>query len=210
THTLEYSYTMVTLGSRFTSVGLLDGEEFMYYDSNTANMTPNTEWIKKVESDSSYWEKETGSVKFQRDWLIDKLNQIKVTEGVNTLQKVYGCEIDDNGTTRGYDKSIYNGKVFISLDLNTGTWTAVDERAKSFTEDWNPAYKNATYWKNFVNRTCVDRLKSYIPHSTKKEPGGSDEQSDERKTAVTVVVVLLLVLVAAAVVGFVIYKTKLC
>ncbi|KAF5897346.1 BOLA class I histocompatibility antigen, alpha chain BL3-7-like isoform X1, partial [Clarias magur] len=91
------------------------------------------------------------------------------TEGVNTLQRVYGCEIDDNGVTRGYDKSIYNGKVFISLDLNTGTWTAVDERAKSFTQKWNPERKSADSWKRFLEGTCVDRLKRYKSYSTKKK-----------------------------------------
>ncbi|KAF5897353.1 BOLA class I histocompatibility antigen, alpha chain BL3-7-like isoform X1, partial [Clarias magur] len=87
----------------------------------------------------------------------------------DTLQRVYGCEIDDKNVTRGYDKSIYNGKVFISLDLNTGTWTAVDERAKSFTEKWNPAQKNAAFWKNFLMETCTDRLKSYMQYSKKKK-----------------------------------------
>ncbi|KAM9446102.1 H-2 class I histocompatibility antigen, Q9 alpha chain-like isoform 1-T1 [Clarias gariepinus] len=226
THTLEYSYTMVTPGNNFTSVGLLDGEEFMYYDSNTARMTPKTEWMEN-ETDSSYWQKETNDVKFQKDWLKDKLDVLspKQIKEVNTLQRVYGCEIDDKNVTRGYDKSIYNGRDFISLDLNTGTWTAVDDRAQNFAKEWDP---KAGFWKNFVEIMCIDRLQSYKKYSTKKEDsggaegrseggaegrsdipeGGSDGQSDAEKTVVTVVVVL--VLVAAAAAGFVIYKKKLC
>ncbi|KAF5900167.1 BOLA class I histocompatibility antigen, alpha chain BL3-7-like isoform X1, partial [Clarias magur] len=243
THTLEYNWTVVTLGSQFTSVGLLDGEEFMYYDSNTAKMTPKTEWIKKVETDSSYWERETRDVAVQRDWLKGRLRALESgiqAKGGDTLQRVYGCEIDDNGTTSGYDKSIYNGKVFISLDLNTGTWTAVDERAKSFTEDWNPERRPADDWKDFLMETCVERLKRYKSYSTKKEPGaegrseggpdvgaegrsegGPDVGAEGRSEGgpegglyggkTTITAVVVLVLVlAAAAVGFVIYKTQLC
>ncbi|KAM9446104.1 H-2 class I histocompatibility antigen, Q9 alpha chain-like [Clarias gariepinus] len=223
THTLEYSYTMVTPGSHFTSVGLLDGEEFMYYNNNTAKMTPKTEWMKN-EIDSSYWERETHDVAVKQDWLMSRLQHLtSSSQEVNTLQRVYGCEIDDKNIIRGYDKSIYNGRDFISLNLNTGTWTALDPRAQSFTEGWNPERKPADDWKDLLEGTCIEHLQRYMPYSTKKEdPGAAEERSDVGpeggpeggsyrgyKTAVTSMVVLVLVLAAAAV-GFAIYNKKLC
>ncbi|KAF4074696.1 hypothetical protein AMELA_G00242240, partial [Ameiurus melas] len=34
THTLQYLYTAVTPGAKFTAVGLVDGEQFVFYDIN--------------------------------------------------------------------------------------------------------------------------------------------------------------------------------
>ncbi|KAK3514333.1 hypothetical protein QTP70_014448 [Hemibagrus guttatus] len=57
THSLQYLYTARI---KFTAVGLLDGEQFVYYDSNIRKMIPRTEWIKKISADDpDYWNRET-------------------------------------------------------------------------------------------------------------------------------------------------------
>ncbi|KAL6466096.1 hypothetical protein MHYP_G00262290 [Metynnis hypsauchen] len=44
----------------FTVVGLLDGEQIEYYDSNIRMMIPKTEWMKKVDADDpDYWNRNT-------------------------------------------------------------------------------------------------------------------------------------------------------
>ena len=61
THSLQYIYTAVTPGinfPEFSGVGLVDGEQTVYYGSNVRKMIPRTGWIKEVE-DEDYWNSET-------------------------------------------------------------------------------------------------------------------------------------------------------
>ncbi len=42
----------------FTAVGLVDDEQFMYFDSNIMKAVPKTEWIRQNEG-ADYWDRET-------------------------------------------------------------------------------------------------------------------------------------------------------
>ncbi|NWS79125.1 HA1F protein, partial [Crotophaga sulcirostris] len=41
--------------------------------------------------------------------------------GVHTIQLMYGCDLLEDGTTKGYRQDAYDGKDFISFDLATMT-----------------------------------------------------------------------------------------
>ncbi|KAI4893480.1 hypothetical protein NFI96_006757 [Prochilodus magdalenae] len=83
----EYKYTGVTPGisfPEFTLVGLLDGEEFVYYDSNIRRMIPKTEWMTKAEDDDpDYWNRNTQWAQAsQEDFsLVTVMQLYKHTEG---------------------------------------------------------------------------------------------------------------------------------
>ncbi|KAL7836172.1 hypothetical protein AOLI_G00274560 [Acnodon oligacanthus] len=124
THSLQYIYTAVTPGTNFPEfsvVGLVDAEQFVYYDSNIRKMIPKTEWIKEVE-DEDYWKSETQISQSHEEAFRTSVNNLKQrfnqSEGVHTVQWMYGCELDDDGTKRGYDQYGKDGENFISLDLN--------------------------------------------------------------------------------------------
>ncbi|KAF7687782.1 hypothetical protein HF521_015010 [Silurus meridionalis] len=60
-HSLQYFYTGVTPGINFpeyTTVGQVDGQQFVYYDSNIRKMIPKTQWIQNNEGED-YWNSET-------------------------------------------------------------------------------------------------------------------------------------------------------
>uniref|UniRef100_A0A3B3Q3R7 MHC class I-like antigen recognition-like domain-containing protein n=1 Tax=Paramormyrops kingsleyae TaxID=1676925 RepID=A0A3B3Q3R7_9TELE len=60
-HSLQYVYSG-TSGIRnlpeFMIVGLVDGEPFVYYDSNIRRMTPRQDWMAKSEG-PDYWDRNT-------------------------------------------------------------------------------------------------------------------------------------------------------
>ncbi|KAF4074706.1 hypothetical protein AMELA_G00242260 [Ameiurus melas] len=66
THTLQYLYTAVTPGVNFTAVGLVDGEQFVFYN---INMMRISEWMKAEADDPLYRQKEEQYVKDQQDSL---------------------------------------------------------------------------------------------------------------------------------------------
>ncbi|XP_053530370.1 H-2 class I histocompatibility antigen, TLA(B) alpha chain isoform X2 [Ictalurus punctatus] len=173
THSLQYLYTALTPGinfPEFTAVGLVDGQQFMYYDSNIRKVIPKTEWIQKIESDNpDYWNSETSHMQSQQESFRVTVNAVMQSlnhsTGVHTLQRMYGCERGDDGTTRGYDEYGYDGEDFISLDLKTGTWTAAKPQAEILINKWDPTGDKAKYWKSYLGANCIDRLQKYMVYS---------------------------------------------
>ncbi|KAF4074687.1 hypothetical protein AMELA_G00242150 [Ameiurus melas] len=92
THTLQYLYTAVRPGIKFTAVGLVDGKQFVFYD---INMTRISEWMKKAEADDpDYSKEETERVKNQQDSLqnivttvMKSFNQSEVPPTASVFQK---------------------------------------------------------------------------------------------------------------------------
>ncbi|KAK3538435.1 hypothetical protein QTP86_002335 [Hemibagrus guttatus] len=80
THSLQYLYTAVTPGinfPEFTAVGLVDGEQVVYYDRNIRKMIPKTEWIKKIDvDDPDYWNSETDRQQGEQDTFKSYLSSI--------------------------------------------------------------------------------------------------------------------------------------
>ncbi len=61
THSLRYVYTGVSGISdfpEFTSVGLVDEGQFIYFDSKAMKAVPKTEWIRENEG-ADYWDRQT-------------------------------------------------------------------------------------------------------------------------------------------------------
>ncbi|KAI5615266.1 major histocompatibility complex class I UXA2 precursor, partial [Silurus asotus] len=172
-HVLQYLNTAITPGPHFpefTAISLFDVEQFVYYDSKIRKMIPKTNWIQKISADDPhYWERETQKhlhdQKILKVYLSDVMEDSKQTEGVYTLQRMYGCEIDVNGTTRGYDQYGYDGEDFFSLDLNTGSWTAVNDEVEIFINKWDPVRSEAKYRKNFLETECIDWIKKFVSYS---------------------------------------------
>ncbi|XP_026888637.2 H-2 class I histocompatibility antigen, Q7 alpha chain-like [Electrophorus electricus] len=172
-HSLQYFYTAVTSGinfPEFTAVGLVDGQQFVYYDSNIRQSIPKTEWIKKVDDDDpDYWNRETQIQQDSQETLkvdvatgMERFNQ---TKGVHTVQWRYGCELDDDdGTKRGYEQYGYDGEDFVSLDLNTLTWTAANDKAKITKHKWDSHIGNSVSIKDYLQNTCIEWLQKYVSY----------------------------------------------
>ncbi|XP_060740317.1 BOLA class I histocompatibility antigen, alpha chain BL3-7-like [Tachysurus vachellii] len=172
-HYYQYFYTGVTPGinfPEFTAVGMLDGLQVNYYDSNIMKFEPKTEWIKKVHNDDpdvwNRWSKNfkegtQESFKVGVDTLMQRFNQ---TTGVHTWQMMCGCELDDDGTVRGYTQFGYDGEDFVSLDLKTKTWVAPTPKALITKNKWDPDTGYNNNWKNYLEKECIDWIKKYVSY----------------------------------------------
>uniref|UniRef100_A0A3B4BPR6 Ig-like domain-containing protein n=1 Tax=Pygocentrus nattereri TaxID=42514 RepID=A0A3B4BPR6_PYGNA len=170
-HSVQYFYTAVTPGinfPEFTVVGRLDGEQFEYYDSVIRKVMTKTEWMKKVDAaDPDYWTRQSqiaqGSqetFKVSVGTLMQRFNQ---TDGVHTVQFMVSCELHDDGTKRGYMQYGYDGEDFISLDMNTLTWTAANAKAVTTKQKWD-GLGAAAKWKDYLENTCIDWLQQYVEY----------------------------------------------
>ncbi|KAI4873002.1 hypothetical protein NFI96_016676, partial [Prochilodus magdalenae] len=157
-HSLQYVYTAFTQTTtfpEFTVVGLLDGEQILYYDSYTRKMIPKTDWIKRSDDDH-----QEAILKVSVDTLMQRFNQ---TRGVQTLQRMFGCELHDDGTHRVYDVFGCDGEDALALDQNTGTWTAASQRAVSTKHKWEQRC-NARLQMAHLEHKCIHWLKKYMEY----------------------------------------------
>ncbi|XP_036416513.1 H-2 class I histocompatibility antigen, Q9 alpha chain-like [Colossoma macropomum] len=169
-HSLQYLYTTITPGlhfPEFISVGLVDGQQFVYYDSNITKKIPKTEWIEKNVGEE-YWNEETQTSqdhqdKFKHDvkTLMKRFDQ---TEGFHTVQHMYGCELDDDGGfIRGFWLYGYDGEDFISFDLNTETWTAAHPKAVITKRRWE-SEDEAAHVEAYLQNECTAWLQKYVKY----------------------------------------------
>ncbi|XP_073732014.1 major histocompatibility complex class I-related gene protein-like [Misgurnus anguillicaudatus] len=78
---------------------------------------------------------------------------------------MYGCELEDDGTTRGYYRFGYDGEDFISFDKNNLTNIAANPQALIFKKKWDLNRVRGQYCKAYLENTCMKRLKKYVSYS---------------------------------------------
>uniref|UniRef100_A0AAY4CLF5 Ig-like domain-containing protein n=1 Tax=Denticeps clupeoides TaxID=299321 RepID=A0AAY4CLF5_9TELE len=164
---LHFFYTAVTQGinfPEFTAVGMMDGQQFLYYDSNIRQAIPKVDWIKNNEG-PDYWTRNTqiiqGNEANYKANLVTAMQRFNQSGGNHTFQQMYGCQWDDEtGTTDGYSLFGYDGADFISLDLRSTSWVAPVQQALITKQEWDGA--EAEYWKNYLIQTCIYWLKKYV------------------------------------------------
>ncbi|KAL7839202.1 hypothetical protein SRHO_G00258600 [Serrasalmus rhombeus] len=193
-HSLQYIITATTPGRDFpeyTVVGLVDEEQFVYYDSNIKKMIPKTEWMQKnVRED--YWTSETQKqdrvqeiFKANLAILMKRFNQ---TDGVHILLRRSGCNLDKNGSVTGYFQFNYDGEEFLVLDLKTLTWTAAHQKALGTKLKWEAA-GDPNFRKHYLDNDCVDYLRKYVEYGNstlgrKVSPEASLSQKDSSSPVV--------------------------
>ncbi|NXV72008.1 HA1F protein, partial [Atlantisia rogersi] len=81
--------------------------------------------------------------------------------GAHTLQHMYGCDLLEDGSTRGYEQYAYDGRDFIAFNMDTMTFTAADAAAQITKRNWEMDRTVAEYWKHYLENTCVEWLRKY-------------------------------------------------
>ncbi|XP_072561933.1 class I histocompatibility antigen, F10 alpha chain-like isoform X3 [Paramormyrops kingsleyae] len=171
THSLQYVYS----GSsgipnlpEFMTVGLVDGEPFTYYDSNIRREVPRQEWVTKA-VDPDYWDQQTQismrtEPTFRTNIEVAK-QRFNQTGGIHTVQRMYGCEWDDEtGATGGYDLDGYDGSDFTALDFKTMTYVAPVQQAFISAQKWNNDRALLERFKAYQTQICIEWLKKYVSY----------------------------------------------
>nr|pir MHC class I histocompatibility antigen B-F alpha chain 2 - chicken [Gallus gallus]BAG69383.1 MHC class I alpha chain 1 [Gallus gallus]CAA18969.1 B locus F Alpha chain 2 [synthetic construct] len=169
-HSLRYVHTAMTDPGPglpwFVDVGYVDGELFVHYNSTARRYVPRTEWMA-ANTDQQYWDGQTQigqgnerSVEVSLNTLQERYNQ---TGGSHTVQLMYGCDILEDGTIRGYHQTAYDGRDFIAFDKGTMTFTAAVPEAVPTKRKWEEGGV-AERWKSYLEETCVEGLRRYVEY----------------------------------------------
>ncbi|KAI4886120.1 hypothetical protein NFI96_022457 [Prochilodus magdalenae] len=167
-HSLQFFYTGVTGFSfpEFSVVGMVDGEQTEYYDSYIGKVIPKTDWMEKNVG-KEYWDRETNIALATEDvsktGVVNLMKRFNQTEGVHILQVMYGCELHDDGTKTGHMQFGYDGEDFLSLDVNTYTWTAVHPKAVLTKQKMEAANVHQSQ-KQYLETECIHLLQTFVGH----------------------------------------------
>ncbi|NWT77414.1 HA1F protein, partial [Prunella himalayana] len=181
-HSLRNLYVAVSEPSpgvpQFMIIGFVDGIPFTRYDSDRGRMEPLTQWIKDgVEPE--YWERQTqiatlglhragiGSVGLGHNsmgGIICGYNP----PGLHTRLQVCGCDLLSDGSVRGSYRSGYDGRDFISFDLESGRFVAADSAAEITRRRWEQEENEAERWTNYLQQICPEWLQKYVRYGQKE------------------------------------------
>ncbi|KAM9384602.1 major histocompatibility complex class I-related gene protein-like isoform 5-T8 [Pholidichthys leucotaenia] len=168
-HSLQYFLTTssgVPGFPEFVAVGIVDGQQTEYYDSEIKKVIPKQDWMEK-NVEPEFWERQTQNViGFQQTFKvgIDILKQLfNQTGGIHLIQVMSGCEWDDEtDVKKGYMQYGYDGEDFFTLDLKTESWITATPQAVIIILQWDKNKGLMSFLKNYLNHECVDGLKKFV------------------------------------------------
>uniref|UniRef100_A0A0B8RYA4 MHC class I antigen n=1 Tax=Philothamnus irregularis TaxID=1899461 RepID=A0A0B8RYA4_9SAUR len=172
-HSLKYFYTSISEPSQglphFVSVGFMDDQVFVQYDSHSRRMQPRVSWMEKLgKEDPQYWEEETQGARAHEEAFNENLetarNRYNQSEGLHTLQRMFGCELRRDGNKGGFIQDGYEGRTFISFDKMTLTWVASELQAQITQRKWNARKQMTQGNKVYLEKTCIEWLEKYLSY----------------------------------------------
>ncbi|XP_037673630.1 H-2 class I histocompatibility antigen, Q10 alpha chain-like isoform X1 [Choloepus didactylus] len=180
THSLHYHYlTLSEPGSNlpdFLAVGYVDDQPFIRYDSRLGKAKPQALWVAPIEA--QYWEMETQK---QRGW--EKVQQVEIwtmmryhnrSSGLHSTQRMFGCEIQEDGSTSIFWQFGFDGQDHLSLDLETLSWVSAEPAAILTKRRWEMEPCYAEYDKAYLESLCLISLHRYLQlgghNLTQQEP----------------------------------------
>ncbi|XP_061895956.1 major histocompatibility complex class I-related gene protein-like isoform X2 [Entelurus aequoreus] len=170
-HTLKYFNTAsseVKNFPEFVSVGYVDDVEIVYYDSNIKKAVSKQDWMNKItEEDEKYWQTQTRIYVYNQ--VVFRFNVAKFmkrfnhTEGVHIYQEMVGCEWnDETDEVKGWLQYGYDGEDFISLDMETWTWTAAKPQAFPTKLMWERNRQIMDNDRFYFTEVCPSYLKKHV------------------------------------------------
>ncbi|XP_072885500.1 uncharacterized protein [Hemitrygon akajei] len=167
-HSLRHFYTAVTPGSgvpEFMAVGYVDEEQIIYYDSVLGRTVPRQQWMAESQG-PDYWERETQISRSHEQWAQVKIQTLMMrtnqTGGIHFLQRMYGCELRDDGTTTGFDQYGWDGSDFISFDKDRMVWVTPVPWGVITKDKWDQNTAGNLERKRYLEQECIEWLKRYV------------------------------------------------
>ncbi|XP_029142551.1 class I histocompatibility antigen, F10 alpha chain-like [Protobothrops mucrosquamatus] len=172
-HSLKYfSFSMSDPSQgqpHFVSLGFVDGQVFVHYDSNSRKLQSRVPWMEKVgKDDPQYWDRETQKKWHQEEKFSESLEALRLrynqSEGLHTLQWMYGCELRGDGSKGGFMQYGYDGRTFITFDKERLTWVAPHPQAQISQRKWDaiPGYNQK--YKSYLEKECIEWLVRYLSY----------------------------------------------
>ncbi|KAM4641248.1 uncharacterized protein O3C94_015629 [Discoglossus pictus] len=167
-HSLHYYFTAVSTPNPelpvYSIVGYVDDMVFGRYNSKTRRAQPLNTWMKE-RVDHEHWETQTNIAQYYEERIQHDARQIhklfNKTYGLSdgyTYQVKFACELNEDGTTDGYEEFGYNGKEFIFFDKKNAQYIPITREAQIIVPFWGGQQRQ----KDFIEKDCIGWMKKYL------------------------------------------------
>ncbi|XP_053149251.1 uncharacterized protein LOC128343841 [Hemicordylus capensis] len=168
THYLSLFYTWLSEPNQglpeFMVGQFVDGQLITYYDSSTKRVLARAQWMEK--NDTQFWDLESKTMKSWeekfRALFVRLQNVSNQSEGLHIWQGTLGCGLREDGKKRGYWRSGYDGRDFISFNTETITWTVADAVAEKMKGKWGSLLTMSSNMKRYLEGPCIERLLTLV------------------------------------------------
>nr|AAC60349.1 MHC class I protein [Heterodontus francisci] len=172
-HWYRYFYTSVSGVSdfpQFVAVGYLDDKELNYYDSWKKEMEPRHR-VMELAADAEFSDSESYRTWTQRLLGWEQIGKVNIqtalsrtnqSAGIHTVQTMYGCELRDDGSTRGFYQDGWDGKDYINFDKENMVWVTPVSWGEITKNKWDQDKAYNQGWKGYLEGTCIEWLKKYL------------------------------------------------
>ncbi|KAG8148239.1 putative MHC class I antigen protein [Naja naja] len=132
-------------------------------------MKPLVPWIEKVgQEDPQYWDRETRNFRVYQELFRGHLENLKTlynqSEGLHIWQLIYGCELQADGSKRGFYQFGYEGRTLITFNMETLTWVAPDPLAQFSQKKWDAIPELNQRMKAYLGEVCIEWLERYLSY----------------------------------------------
>ncbi|XP_039374892.1 class I histocompatibility antigen, F10 alpha chain-like [Mauremys reevesii] len=167
-HSLSVLVTGVTHKEgthHYFMISKLDDVQIAYYSSDTREVRSTQEWAEQAlgaeylqEKTREFWQHEKGSKGDIRRWM----QQHNQTGGIHTDQVHVGCALSDQDPMDPKFQCAYDGRDFISFDVQTGTWVAAMQPAFLQKQRWETQKFWTQYVRRYLQSECLGTLQSLV------------------------------------------------
>uniref|UniRef100_A0A8C6GYT0 MHC I like leukocyte 1 n=1 Tax=Mus spicilegus TaxID=10103 RepID=A0A8C6GYT0_MUSSI len=168
-HTLRYNLMALSLEvpgfPQFLTLRYFDDEPFVPYKKSSSR-TDSQEPRIKDHLRAETWARETEDLQKDEEQLKGMLAEITAQNSqdmvLHTLQATFGCELQRNGSTRGFWKLGYDGQNFLTFDQKTLTWRVDGPSTQQNKTFWKTRAPRADLVKTFLDDICPAQLQRYL------------------------------------------------
>ncbi|XP_030645177.1 IgG receptor FcRn large subunit p51-like [Chanos chanos] len=145
----------------------VDDVPVFYYDSNMKGTIPVPEWLNNTMG-QQYWDFLVDTAEIDQDQIVKGLKsatqQFNVT-GASIYQAYGGCDLHPDGTAQAFLTHAFNGKDFVSLDIETRTFIAAVPQAVLYKRLRERDQTNLELLDYFYRTNCVEGIKEFLRHA---------------------------------------------
>ncbi|XP_036724836.1 MHC class I polypeptide-related sequence B-like [Balaenoptera musculus] len=171
-HSLHYNLTVLSrdgsVEPSFFAGGHLDGQAFLHCDRETGRVEPRGLWAEELGAET--WDTEskdlTETWKDLRKLLAEILALQEEKGGVNSLQEMVGCEIQEDNHAWGFRFLCYDGELLLSCHPETQGCTVPQSLARNWAMEMEKfgdtdSFQSKYYWAHVQGELC-GRLRGYL------------------------------------------------
>ncbi|MGH0162908.1 UNVERIFIED_CONTAM: hypothetical protein FKN15_043833 [Acipenser sinensis] len=167
THSLS-SLRVVTIDgtelSEHMAVGMVDDVKYYSFNSTAGKLVPLFDWVNTTQG-RAFWERTSWHHLLGHDvfkWSVRNLVQHFNRTGVHIFQHVGRCELDDDGTKRGQLYQAYDGRDFVSFDVDTMSWVAAVPQAVVYKHKRETDTLSQQIYSDYYRQQCFELLKTFL------------------------------------------------